>query len=239
MSQFNEYASTYETAVADALGVFAKCHGWALQRKADVIGEYLRQGPMSSGAVPRVLDIGCGIVLVHHRLRVPCEIHGIDVSENSIAVAREAQARKDVAEKEPRRAASHYLTYDGRTIPFADDSFDLVFASCMFHHVPIPEHPALAREMVRVTRRRGTTLIFEHNPWNPATQFIFRNTALDADARMINHVRAENLLRNGSGRTARSRSILLTPFQGSVFRVLEKTFARLPVGAQYYSWIEK
>jgi predicted TPR repeat methyltransferase len=65
MNQFDKYASTYETAVSEALGIFAKSHGWALQRKAAVIGSFLQHSPTSSEAVPRVLDIGCGIGLVH------------------------------------------------------------------------------------------------------------------------------------------------------------------------------
>ncbi len=43
------------------------------------------------------------------------------------------------------------ILYDGRTIPFADDSFDVALLITVLHHTPDPAH--LIREARRVARR--------------------------------------------------------------------------------------
>ena len=47
------------------------------------------------------------------------------VSEKSIAIAQ--QRFGDIA---------HIETYNGETLPFPNETFDIVFAACVFHHIP-------------------------------------------------------------------------------------------------------
>jgi SAM-dependent methyltransferase len=51
-------------------------------------------------------------------------------------------------------------TYDGKTLPFADDSFDAATMNNVLHHVPIPVRPALLAEIRRVVA--GPLYIKDH-----------------------------------------------------------------------------
>ncbi len=69
----------------------------------------------------------------------------------------------DVGELTARgEAGTNTVRASGLRLPFADGSFDLTYSSNVLEHVPDPE--AMAREMVRVTKRGGTVLI-SWTPW--------------------------------------------------------------------------
>ena len=69
----------------------------------------------------------------------------------------------DVGELTSRgEAGANTVRASGLRLPFADASFDVTYSSNTLEHVPDPE--AMAREMVRVTRRGGTVLI-SWTPW--------------------------------------------------------------------------
>jgi ubiquinone/menaquinone biosynthesis C-methylase UbiE len=77
----------------------------------------------------RALEIGCG----PGRLMKPMsrhfgEIHGVDVSDEMIARAR--QNLRDVPHAHPHATSGADLA------PFADDSFDLVYSYAVFQHIP-------------------------------------------------------------------------------------------------------
>jgi len=57
--------------------------------------------------------------------------------------------------------------YDGTTIPFADNSFDVCVAMAVLHHTPNPE--ALVGELVRVSR--GKLIILEDIVTNPFQRY--------------------------------------------------------------------
>lgn len=54
--------------------------------------------------------------------------------------------------------------YDGRTIPYPDNYFDLVSMIFTIHH--IPNHQRIINEAIRVTKKNGTILIVEHDVRN-------------------------------------------------------------------------
>ena len=60
--------------------------------------------------------------------------------------------------------------YDGEKLPFPDETFDVVLAICVLHHVPVSQRYTFVSEMVRVARSGGVVAIFEHNPFNPLTR---------------------------------------------------------------------
>ena len=100
------------------------------------------------------LDVGCGtgrlLASVSGGLGV-----GADVSAGMLRALRREGRGKGV------RAAAEAL-------PFADGRFDLVWSVATLHHLGTPERVAGAiREMVRVTRPGGWTVIWDHNPLNP------------------------------------------------------------------------
>ena len=90
--------------------------------------EMLRLAPGNPKA-RRALEIGCG----PGRLMKPLsrrfgEIHGVDVSDEMVALAR--KNLEDVPHAHPHHSPASNLA------AFADDSFDLVYSYAVFQHIP-------------------------------------------------------------------------------------------------------
>ena len=129
-----------------------------------------------------------------------------------------------------RNPGAEYVEYDGATFPFETGSFDLVFASCVFHHVPVHEREGLAAEMARVTRPGGLTVILEHNPINPGTRLAVSRCEFDEDAVLLRMSESRALLRTAGLREDERAYIIFFPFRNTI----ERRLGRLPFGAQYY-----
>ena len=96
----------------------------------------------------RVLDVGCGAGQVVARLtEAGFEAHGVDVSEPSIARARQFCPR--------------CLVYDGTTLPYPDKHFASAGALNVLEHVEQPE--AFILELVRVVQPGGKVIISSPN----------------------------------------------------------------------------
>ena len=111
---------------------------------------YAKYADTLKPAVPggRVLDVGCGVGQVVGRLmQAGYEAYGVDVSEPSIAKARQYTDRCQ--------------TYDGSRLPFPDNHFDSAGALNVLEHVD--EAESFIREIVRVVRPQGKVLISSPN----------------------------------------------------------------------------
>jgi len=177
-------------------------------------------GPTESMAF---LDVGCGVGITDEFLvgRVG-SVHGIDVAEGVLAKAR------------AKYPDIEYSGYDGKSMPFEDNTFDVSFAMCVFHHVDPLHRQDLVAEMGRVTRKGGLVVIFEHNPWNLFTQFAVRRCALDDDAVLLKSDESQCLLKDAGFNIVEKRHILLTPWESRLIAKIERRLAGVAFGAQYY-----
>jgi len=91
----------------------------------------------------RVLDLGCGggdSIDLFRAVDPDVSWVGADIEESPEVAAR-------------TRGDAEFVTFDGRSLPFADASFDLVFCKQVLEHV---EHPReLVAEAARVLRPGG------------------------------------------------------------------------------------
>lgn len=95
-----------------------------------------------------VLDVGCGVgQTVRLLTERGLQAHGVDVSETSIAFARQHAGR--------------FQIYDGHTLPFDDRSIAAVGAFNVLEHVE--EQIALLDEMTRTLRPGGRMVISSPN----------------------------------------------------------------------------
>jgi SAM-dependent methyltransferase len=101
-----------------------------------------------------VLDVGCGEGYVVEELRA----RGI----------REA-CGADILDLR-RNQDGRFALYDGRTLPFADERFDLVMLNFVLHHVPDELKIGLVREALRVTRSK--LFILEDTPTTALDRFV-------------------------------------------------------------------
>jgi SAM-dependent methyltransferase len=215
---FDKHSAGYSQKVSDALGVVGLEHGFFFEAKVREILE-ARRRLATEGAV-RVLDLGCGIGLLIRRLRpLLASVWGIDPSIASLVEAEAPEGR--------------LIAADGLRTPFADESFDLVIAVCVLHHVPVDNRAAFLAEAARITRRGGLVLLSEHNPWNPLTRVVVGRCELDDNAVLLSQSEARRLLAGAGLTNIRARYIHFFPWSGVVWSWLEARLARLPLGGAY------
>ena len=215
---FDEHSADYSQKMHRALTVVGLEHDFFFEAKVRQILEARRRLP--ANAAVRVLEIGCGIGLLTQRLRpLLADVWGIDPSISSLGYAA--------------APGDHLIAADGLSTPFADESFDLVIAVCVLHHVPVDRRAAFLAEAARITRRGGIVLLCEHNPWNPLTRLVVGRCELDRDAVLLAQTEARRRLTAAGLSNIRSRYILFFPWRGAFWLWLESRLAWLPLGGQY------
>jgi len=127
-----------------AAGLLVNPFFFARRGLRDGLGEFL---PALTG---EVLDVGCGRKPYQHLTRATRYV-GVDI---------DTPATRALA------AADFY--YDGRTLPFADASFDAVLCSQVLEHVFTPEK--FLREIHRVLRPGGVLLLATPFVWDEHEQ---------------------------------------------------------------------
>lgn len=215
---FDEHSADYSQKMDRALTVVGLEHDFFFEAKVRHILEARRR--LAANAAVRVLEIGCGIGLLTQRLRpLLTDVWGIDPSVSSLG---QAAAPGD-----------HLIAADGLRTPFADETFDLVIAVGVLHHVPVDRRAAFLEEAARITRRGGLVLLCEHNPWNPLTRLVVGRCEFDHDAVLLAQTEARRRLTAAGFAGIRSRYILFFPWRAAVWRWLEARLAWLPLGGQY------
>jgi len=218
-AEFDAFAETYDSDVQHSL--YGLKPDYFTKVKADFTID-LVNAYFGVRSDLDALDVGCGIGNCHPHLGDRFRtLAGTDVSQASL---NRAAARND-------RVC--YRHYHGRRLPFVDQSFDVVFATCVMHHVPPVRWDAFVAEMKRVLRVGGLALIFEHNPANPLTRKIVDRCEFDRDAVLLRRSEAEALLVDAGLENVRSRCILSIPSVGARTRRLDYMIGRLGLGAQY------
>jgi ubiquinone/menaquinone biosynthesis C-methylase UbiE len=222
-SQFDTYSDTYNEAVNGALAFTGMKVDFFTRVKMNYLINII-QCSLPSADAANVLDVGCGVGNGHPLLvdRVG-RLTGIDVSHRCIDRARDTNPSVE------------YATFEGINLPFDNESFDVVFAVSVFHHVPVADRSTLAREIRRVLRSSGLFVIFEHNPRNPLTARVVNNCEFDRDAILLDRRTSESLMATSGFRNIKTHFILTVPAQGRILRALDRLFAPLPIGAQYYT----
>jgi SAM-dependent methyltransferase len=132
------------------------------RRRADRRAElFVEHGALGPGK--RALEYGCGTgVFLEKVARCGATIHGIDVSEDLLAKARE------------RLAGVPNVVLDrgnAEALPYPDGHFDAVYGSSVLHHLHLDAALAAAH---RVLRSGGRIVFAEPNILNPQITLMFR-----------------------------------------------------------------
>lgn len=219
---FEEYKQSYVAEVEQSIDFAGQGHDFFIRVKADeLVASCDRQ--LGNLEQRSVLDLGCGVGLMSRYVGEHFgELHGVDIAPGVV-----------------ERAASHFpegkfQLYDGKRVPFEDETFDVAFTVCVLHHVPPEQWASLVAEMARVLKPGGLLYIFEHNPYNPLTRRAVSNCPFDADATLLTRSRSAALLRSAGLDAAEERYVLFFPWSGSGFRSIESGLRWLPLGAQYF-----
>lgn len=222
-AEFDQVALDYQEQHAASIRMSGETLDFFAKYKIEDVAATL----MESGRRPnRILDFGAGIgnSLGPMRSIFPdAEIVLLDPSAQSLNMA---------AKRFPGQA--RFMPFDGETIPFPEGRFDVVFAACVFHHIPEQLHAGLLGEIARVLAPRGSLFLFEHNPLNPLTRHAVRNCPFDKHAVLIaaNEMRAR-IAAAGLPKTKAVYRIFF-PRPLAWLRPLERYLTRCPLGAQYF-----
>ena len=116
-----------------------------------------------------------------------------------------------------------------------DAKFDLVIASCVFHHIPPQDRQMAIRYCNSRLKEGGHFLIFEHNPINPVTRHLVKNCPFDADAVLLSMRETVERMRNAHLHIDESSELLpVLPAAARRASPLEKYLRWLPMGGQYF-----
>lgn len=221
--EFDDFANDYRTILkADLKKLSGFGSEYFAEYKINIINNTLKQAPK------RILDFGCGDGICCEYFRKyfsDSAITGIDVSSESIKIAQNKKIEN-----------TDFFICDNDKLPFEDDSFDLIFVACVFHHIEKQKHASLIKELNRVLTKQGKVFVFEHNPLNPFTRKCVRDCIFDKNAELIGASSLREVFLKNGFKTAKINYTLFFPRYNlfNKFFSLEKYFTRLPVGAQYY-----
>lgn len=221
MKEFDNYTRNYQKTINNSLNKFGGNQQTFTYSKSFIIRKLLKKNNLIKNI--SVLDFGCGIGLLHKYLSDKnINIYGIDVSKNSLKIAKKNNPR------------SKLKYFNGKKIPYSDNKFDLVIVSCVFHHINKKFHKKILKEIKCKLKKNGTLIIFEHNPFNPITRYIFNNNPFDKKARLIFPISfRKNLNELGFNEIKKSYHMFL-PLRLNYTYFLEKFFFWFPLASQYW-----
>jgi SAM-dependent methyltransferase len=135
--------------------------------------------------------------------------------------------------------AGKFLLIEADHIPLADQSFDVIFSACVFHHISPSDHLKWLRDLFRITRVGGLVAIFEHNPLNPLTLRAVDTCPFDGNAVLINGRRLKQKLAEAGWHAPTVRYNVFFPRAFAALRPIEAYLRWLPLGAQYVVYARK
>jgi len=219
-AEFDRFARSYEQDLAKSLAVTGESREFYAQRRIDWTAQCIGR---LGHSVRRIIDYGCGdganVRMLAARFNAE-HVLGVDVSTESIAVARQANSAPG-------------LQFQSITEWTPDGTIDLAFTNGVFHHIPPAERPECLQAIRRALRPHGLFGFWENNPWNPGTQIVMSRCAFDEHAIKISPRQAKRLLSNAGFKFLRTDSLFYFPRQLSFLRPAETWLRPLPLGGQY------
>jgi ubiquinone/menaquinone biosynthesis C-methylase UbiE len=224
---FDDYAEDYEGSVDRSVSFTGRDSAFFARRKVEILEEIVRPALGSLQGL-NLLDVGCGTGTTDRHLASRIRtLHGVDVSEEMLA-----RAQRNVPKAKLR-------WYDGEKLPYDDESFDVVVAICVLHHVPVSKRFKLVSEMVRVARSEGVVAVFEHNPRNPLTRYAVNSSDFESDGVLLPCPEAVGLLKDAAEVVPEYRHFLFSPLGGAIGCSLDRHLRHVPFGGQYVAWLQR
>lgn len=101
-----------------------------------------------------ILEVGCGDGRLSVRFAdIAKRLVALDPNEDKLKKARERL--------QYHHPKVQFVVGEGERLPFPDQSFDVIFYSLSFHHLPLGRQYDAILEAKRVLRRKGKLLIYE------------------------------------------------------------------------------
>jgi ubiquinone/menaquinone biosynthesis C-methylase UbiE len=224
---FDQHASQYRKIHSQNVKISGADSFYFAAHKVEMLKAFEKNNAI------KILDVGCGdgAVSMFIEKEFPSfTINGIDISAESIALA-----------EEKKLTHSNFQQYDGKKIPFENESFDIIIIASVLHHIEFKWHQQFMQEVRRVLKMGGRLYVFEHNPANPITRYIVRTCVFDKDAKLLKASYALELLKQCGFSRATKKYMLFFPRMKWLkpLHKLENHLQNIPYGAQYMIRAEK
>ena len=218
--EFDTYAQEYQDLLNDPIRErFAKNQIFFHRRKLEVLLDLLKEIDVDP-AGQSWLDVGCG------------KGELLEMGGPRFALASGCDPSAEMIQASGLTALR--VQEDMRRLPFADASFDLVTAVCVYHHVEPADRKALGDEIRRVLKPGGRFCMFEHNPWNPATRIIVSRCPVDRNAVLLSRGESIRTMRQSGFLCDASRFFLFLPEPlYNMVPVAENLLGGVPLGGQF------
>lgn len=228
-AEFDKYADEYKELNKGVIGISGEKSGFFAEYKVKDTAKLIRKFGFKENL--SILDFGSGIgesVPFFLRHLPGCQLTCLDVSRKSLNIAADRF-----------NGQASFLHFNGERIPLADNSFDVVFTACVFHHIPPVLHHSMVLEISRVLKPGGIFIAFEHNPYNFLTVRSVNACAFDEHAILIRGRDFRKLLSGNGLVEDKLHYRIFFPGILRFLRPLEKFMRWLPLGAQYYVYAKK
>ena len=223
--EFDTYIKAYRENLNKSLSLSGETSDFFAKYKAQKLFEWF---PEYNKKNCNILDFGCGdgnMTQHVHNIFPKAKVFGIDPSSESI---------KEAQKTNPEIL---FKTVSNNTLNFPSQTFDLIYAAGVFHHINFNDHKETLNEIMRRLKPNGRFVLFELNPLNPLTRYTFKNCPIDKNATMLKPSYAKNLLKP-FGKTD-TKFYCFFPAQFKKLRPLEKYITKLPLGALYATIVKK
>jgi len=216
---FDKHAEDYNSIIEKDLQIFGEENSYFAEYKTKIVRELITNNPSS------ILDYGCGIGRnIKHLARYfpNTNIYGCDISKKSLEIASNMNPHDKFFEIKDEELEKH------------KGFFDLVFVSCVLHHVHPNQRNQSIKNIHSLLKSKGSLFIFEHNPYNPITNHFVSNCVFDKDAILLKPKETYELVENLDFNVQKKNYTLFFPAFLKGLRFLEKYIGFLPLGGQYY-----
>jgi hypothetical protein len=110
--------------------------------------------------------------------------------------------------------------------------FDLIFISCVFHHIDAEQHVATLKTLRHLCSPTGQVAAFEHNPANPITRKIVRDCQFDEGVMLISPPTLDKRMTAAGWRGLGRKYISIVHPKLMYFRMLDHLLGWFPIVAQ-------
>ena len=235
--EFDDFAENYKDELNHPIrNIIGGQEDIFLKIKAEWLLNHFQCNPLKYVATDgdiKLLDYGCGnggFLRMLQLLNFNGEIEGCDISGKMLEEAAKLW--------NPGKPPVLHLIHDDGT-DFPDNTYDIIVAVCVFHHISQPKRIEVLEGIYRILKPNGRFFLFEHNPINPLTQWIVRQTPLDKNAVLLNKKTVLQSVKTAGFKPLETAYFLFFPPNISFLRKLEPRLAWLPLGGQYVVVAEK
>jgi ubiquinone/menaquinone biosynthesis C-methylase UbiE len=226
-AEFDQYARDYLQELSHPLRNIIDPQGhYFIEIKSRILEDLVAKA-LDGRTDSNLVDVGTGLGLFEKYLNPTFKnIFAVDLSFEMLKVAKVINPFDS-----PNSA---YVQGNAYELPLENDHADLLFMSCVLHHMADDEILSAVTELVRVCRPGGFIVFFEHNPLNLFTQLVVKTTPLDNNARLIRCKKLEQSAKQ-AGLNIHHREFFLYGTRGidNFFYKYLPWLGKLPFGGQY------